>query len=42
MVGAAIGTASMLAGIELNEIGEPSATINGNTASWAAIVTAII
>jgi hypothetical protein len=39
MVGPESGTASMLAGIELNDIGEPSATRIGKTANWAAMVT---
>ena len=39
IAGPANGTASMLAGIELKDIGEPSATKIGNTANWAAIVT---
>jgi hypothetical protein len=29
----------MFAGIELKEIGDPSATKMGNTENWAAIVT---
>jgi hypothetical protein len=29
----------MFAGIELNEMGDPSATKIGNTENWAAIVT---
>ena len=42
IVGPASGTASMLAGIALSDNCDPSATSNGNTANWAAIVTAKI
>ena len=39
IAGPASGTANMFAGIELNEMGDPSATKIGNTENWAAIVT---
>jgi hypothetical protein len=39
MAGPESGTASMFAGIELKDIGEPSATKIGNTENWAAMVT---